>query len=310
MTASKAASLLVAYLVCFPATIAAAQPTVPNAQRDAENKQINAAVRRGPADIALRDQAVLHLPAGEIYVPPKEAAILMQRMGNITGENFMGLVFPGSDDQHWFVDVGFDDSGYIKDDDEKSIDADALLQNLKDATETDNEIRRQKGQNALQIGGWIERPHYDKASHHLVWSIELHQIDDKGATLGGNINYNTYALGRGGYITLDLVTQKDAVEKDKTYVAGLLSNLIFKQGKRYEDFDIKTDKVAEYGLLGLIGVVAVKKLGLLAIAAAFLVKGAKIIFLACVAGLAAARRFFKRDKKSPEPAPELPPTSG
>ena len=57
----------------------------------------------------------------------------------------------------------------------------------------------------------------------------------------------------------------------------------FNDGKRYTDFDASTDKVAAYGLAALVAGVAAKKLGLLAIAGAFVLKFAKVIALGAAA---------------------------
>ena len=185
-------------------------------------------------------------------------------------------------------------SGYVKDEEGKDIDADKLLQNMKDDQEQANKVRLEKGLEALRITRWIERPHYDQASRHLVWSIELETLDASGKVKDTNLNYNTYALGRGGFITLKLVTGVDAVEKDKAHVRELLSNLKFKPGKRHQDFNASTDKVATYGLLALIGGVAVKKLGLLALAGVFFAKFAKIIIGGAVVAFMAFRKLFRR----------------
>ncbi|TFG84958.1 MAG: DUF2167 domain-containing protein, partial [Chromatiales bacterium] len=72
----------------------------------------------------------------------------------------------------------------------------------------------------------------------------------------------------------------------------LLRAVNFNEKKRYTDFDSSTDAVAAYGLTALVGGIAAKKLGLLAVMAAFVVKFAKVIFVAVVALLAGARKFF------------------
>ena len=66
----------------------------------------------------------------------------------------------------------------------------------------------------------------------------------------------------------------------------------FKPGKTYADYQPGTDKLAEYGLAALIGGIAVKKLGLLALAAGFFIKFAKLIAVGVVAGGALLRKFF------------------
>ena len=189
---------------------------------------------------------------------------------------------------------------------------------MKEATEEDNKERREKGIDPFRVSRWIEAPHYDRAARHLVWSIELETLDAKGAVKGKNLNYNTYALGRGGFIELNLVTDIATVEKDKAHVRQLLSNLHFKPGKRYEDFNASTDKVAAFGLLALIGGVAAKKLGLLALAGVFLVKFAKVIIAACLGGFAVFRKFFRKADNDvdlrnapatqPAPPPSEPPS--
>jgi uncharacterized membrane-anchored protein len=311
--AGKTKSACVFLFLLFSAAASAQQPAPPaDPARAAEDKQIDASAKNGPTDVTLHDEAVLHIPNNEAFVPAKEAAILMRRMGNFSNDHLLGLIFP-SQGAGWFIAAEYDDSGYVKDEEGKDIDADKLLQSLKDGQEEANKERREKGLHALRITRWIEPPHYDQVSHHLVWSIELQAIDDKGGVMHTNLNYNTYALGRAGYITLNLVTGVDSVEKNKVYVRELLSNLTFNQGKRYQDFNASTDKVAAFGLLALIGGLAVKKLGLLALAGVFLVKFAKIILAVCVGGFAAFRKFFHKKsdaadlRSAPQPAPASPP---
>ena len=240
-----------------------------------------AAMIHGPNTIELRDQAQLGLPSGYGFIPQKQAAELMRSMGNRTGDDFIGLVFPESESQPWFVSIQFEDSGYVKDDDAKNWNADELLQSLKDGTEAGNEERAQMGIPALKVTRWVEEPKYAASTHRLVWSAEamLKDEDDPDPT----INYNTYALGRDGYISLNLVTSSSTVEADKPAAQELLSAVTFNDGKRYTDFDASTDKVAAYGLAALVAGVAAKKLGLLAIAGAFLLKFAKVFALAAAA---------------------------
>lgn len=289
-----------------------AEKSAADLQRDAENKQIEAAAKRGPVDVTLHSEAVLSVPKGKIFLPVKESNILMRRMGNLTSDNFLGM-FLAEDGGNWFVVADFDDSGYVKDEEGKDIDAERLLQSMRESQEEANKQRLEQGMEALRITRWIEPPHYDQVSRHLVWSIELQTLDAGGKVIATDVNYNTYALGRGGYITLKLVTDPDAVEKDKAHVRDLLAALKFMPGKRYEDFNAGTDKVAAFGLLALIGGVAAKKLGLLALAGIFLAKSAKILIAAALAGFAAFRKFFRKkddvlDMRTEPAAPQDPPS--
>ena len=258
-------------------------------------KAMAASQVKGPADIKLRDQAVLKLPAGYVWVPEPAASQYMKAMGNHPDERELGLVFPQSDSQNWVVIAEFEKAGYIKDDDAKKWDVDEMYKGLKEGTEAANEERRSQGFPELEIIGWVEKPTYDANTHRLIWSMSARR---KGTSAEGpsTINYNTYALGREGFISLNLITQLDAIGQDKFHAQALLSSLNFDEGKRYADFNSSTDKVAEYGLAALVGGLAAKKLGLFALAAGFFAKFAKVIVLS-VAGLgAAARKFFKRDQ--------------
>lgn len=255
------------------------------------------AMQIGPKTIALRDQATLQLPQGYGFVPTREATALMEAMGNSQNDRFIGLILPpraGDDDaEDWMVSVDYDPAGYIKDEDAKNWNADELLQNLKDGTEAANENRVRLGIPALEVTRWIEPPAYDSATQRLVWSAEGR---DKGAAADADntVNYNTYLLGREGYVSLDLITSTSKIEEQKATARNLLAAVKFNDGKRYADYDASSDKVAAYGLAALVGGVAAKKLGLLALGAAFFAKFFKLIAIAVLGAGAALRKFFTR----------------
>lgn len=259
------------------------------------SKAMQAAQIRGPAEIKLRDQATLKLPAGYIWVPEPAASQFMKAVGNHPDERELGLVFPESDAQGWMVVARYEDAGYIKDDDAKNWDVDELFTSLKEGTEASNEERRKNGYPELDILGWVEKPNYVADAHRLVWSMSA-RVKGAPADEPTSINYNTYALGREGYITLNLITGSQAIGQDKAHAQTLLTALNFNEGKRYADFNQSTDKVAEYGLAALVGGLAAKKLGMFALAAGFLAKFAKVILLAGAGVFAVFTKFFKRDK--------------
>jgi uncharacterized membrane-anchored protein len=125
------------------------------------------------------------------------------------------------------------------------------------------------------------------------------------------VNYNTYVLGREGYISMDLITDMASVQGYTGSVRILLDDLEFDDGKQYENFNSSTDKVAEYGLAALIGGVALKKLGFFALAAAFLVKIWKLLLVVLVGGASALRKFFKGNTTTLKPpSSPTPPSTG
>lgn len=255
------------------------------------------ALKSGPQAIELRDQARLNLPAGYGFVPAQEGAAVMDLLGNQTDQRFIGLIFPESDAQ-WFVTIDYEPSGYIKDDDAREWDADELLGSLRDGTEAANEHRRQIGIPEIEVTRWVETPAYDAPTHRLVWSAEARV--KSGPDEDSTINYNTYVLGREGYISLNLVTSASQIESHKPAAHELLAAVAFNAGKRYADFNPSTDKVAAYGLAALVGGIAAKKLGLLAMIGVFLAKFAKVIVVGLVAlGAAVAKYLGGRRNSAP-----------
>jgi uncharacterized membrane-anchored protein len=224
-------------------------------------------------------------------------------MGNRPGDGLLGLIFPeGKDD--WLIVLQLQKSGFIKDEEAKDWKVDELLANIKAGTEEANKDRRARGIPELEVMGWVEPPAYDASTHRLVWSLSSKQRGEPDGAERG-VNYNTYALGRDGYISLNLVTGMNLIQTYKPTAHQLLAALDYKDGKRYADFNASTDRVAEYGLAALIGGVAAKKLGLFAVIAAFVLKFTKLIGVALIGLIAGLRQFMRRKNASavnPPPA--------
>jgi uncharacterized membrane-anchored protein len=292
---SRAAAAAAAIFAVLFVPVSLAQEEQPEAEDSAAKAVWQAASQamvHGPTTVKLKDQAELALPEGYGFVPPKQGAALMDALGNSTDDRFIGLIFPtAQQDANWFVTMDYEPSGYIKDDDAKEWDADELLQNLKDGTEAANEHRRDIGVTELEVTRWVERPAYDAQAHRLVWSAEARE---KGvAEQDPTVNYNTYVLGRQGYVSLNLITNSSTVESDKPAAHQLLEAVNFNNGKRYDDFNESTDKVAAYGLASLVGGLAAKKLGLLAGLGVLIAKFAKVIIALVVGAGAAITKWFK-----------------
>jgi uncharacterized membrane-anchored protein len=99
------------------------------------------------------------------------------------------------------------------------------------------------------------------------------------------------------------VTGLAELPRHKGAAQTLLAALDYKEGKRYADFDAKTDHVAEYGLAALVVGVAAKKLGFIALALAFFAKFAKVILIGLAVFGAGFLKFFKRKKAVAGAAP-------
>jgi uncharacterized membrane-anchored protein len=295
----RAAVVSLALLLPLPAL---AQPTEDaQAEFAAAVQALNKARIDGPAEIKLVDQALLRLPAGFIYVPAAESNRLLMAMGNRGGDNTLGLLLPAAEDEGWFIVMRFTKSGYIKDDDARNWDVDELLKGLKEGTEEVNRERRSRGIPEVEVLAWVEAPKYDAASQRLVWSLESREKNAPADAPRG-VNYNTYALGREGYISMNLVTGMSEIQAQKPVAHRALAALQYHEGKRYADFNSATDHVAEYGLAALVGGFAAKKLGLFAVIFAFLLKFWKIVALAVVGlGALVAKRLKGKVAASSSP---------
>jgi uncharacterized membrane-anchored protein len=279
----------------------------------AENKKAfedaRAAAKPGPLEVPLASQAVLKLPAGHMFIPQPQAGQMLRAMGNPGRDaRLLGLVFPQAegDADGWFITIRFEDAGYVKDDDARDWNADELLKSYREGTEASNEERKAMGALPIEILGWAEKPAYDAQTHRLAWAMSSRE---KGAPADEpqGVNYNTYVLGREGYITMNLVTGLAQLPAHKPAAQNLLAALNFVDGKRYADFNGSTDKVAEYGLAALVVGVAAKKLGLIAMGGLFLAKFAKVILLGLAVFGAGAVKLFKRGKS--KTSNDVPPAA-
>ncbi len=264
------------------------------AEQTAAFQAAQKAAKLGPTDLPLIDQGMLRLPPGYAFVPKEEAARVMRSLGNTVGPSFLGTIFPTMGNADWFANIGFVKAGYVKDEEAKDWNADELLTSLREGTEAGNADRLARGFAEIEVKGWVEKPAYDAATHRLVWSAS---VVDKGARSDdGSVNYNTYALGREGYFSLNLISSAKAIAADKPHAHGLLAALSFDLGKRYSDFNSSTDRVAEYGIAALVAGAAAKKLGLFALIGVFFLKFAKIIVPVGLAALYGIFRLFRRNK--------------
>ncbi len=252
----------------------------------------------GPADLPLASKAVLKLPQGHGFIPQPQAGDLLRAMGNPGRDpKLLGLVFPQGD-AGWFMTVRYEDSGHIKDDDARDWNADDLLKGYREGTEASNEERIKLGVTPIEVLGWAEKPAYDAATHRLVWAMTSR---DKGAPAEQEqgVNYNTYVLGREGYFMMNLVTGLKQLPEHKPAAHSMLAGLNFNEGQRYADYNSSTDRTAEFGLAALVVGVAAKKLGLLALGAAFFAKFAKLIIVGLALLGGAAVKLFGRRKDKP-----------
>ncbi len=265
--------------------------------------EVNKAMVEGPRKIELSDQATFSLPDGYSFAPAAAAARLLRSGGNTNDEkSLLGLIVPNVENVEWMIIVRFKKDGYVRDDDARDWKADDMLKNLHDGTEQMNAARKERGLPEIEVAGWAEVPAYDPVTHRMVWSVIARHKDQAADNTKNSVNYQTLVLGRDGYLTLTMVTKESLIAADKPIANKMLAAIDYHNGKRYEDFAVSTDHVAEYGLTALVVGVAAKKIGLIAVIAAFVAKFFKVGLLAVLAFGAAIKRFFKRTPPPATPA--------
>src|SRR6478609_358603 len=261
---------------------------------------------RGPSRVSLAHELTLDLPDGFFLLRKQEADEMMRSFGNQDDPSLLAVVL--KPESSWLVTISFDAEGYVKDEDGEKLDADEILKAIREGTEEGNKYRVEHGFKPMHVDGWSEPPHYERKAHHLIWAVAGSDAD------GVSINYNTRILGRHGYASLNLIDAPEKLAQSKLEAATLLGVTYFEPGARYEDFDEKNDKVAEYGLAALVaggaGAAALKlaKVGLLAKFGgkllALLIAGKKVLIAALIGLGAWLKRFLGKKTPPAEPSGE------
>ena len=245
----------------------------------------------GPADGKLGSEATLKIPAGTTFLFEERAlAKFYELTGNIKSAQVRGVLLPA--DRSWFVTFKFADDGYVSDEDKDDLDATKILESLQKGQEEGNRHRVAQGLDALTLTGWQTPPKYDSATHNLEWGIKVH------AKSGDNVNYEIRLLGRRGVMSVTLIADEAQIDSLLPTIRSLLQGYAFVTGEDYGSYK-EGDKVAAYGLGGLLGVgtlAVLAKTGILAKFWKFIVAG--------VVGIGAFfSRIFGKKKKGAEAPP-------
>jgi uncharacterized membrane-anchored protein len=240
---------------------------------------------KGPRDIAVSGNATLSLPEGYVYLDTANTKKFLELNENL-GSGKEVMIAPKS--LGWTAFLKFEDRGYIKDD--EKIDADAILETLKENNEAGNEERKRRGWRELHLVGWSIPPAYNNTTKRLEWATLLRSQGEE------TTNFFTKILGRRGVTSVILVSSPEEASGATADLNKVLTGYRFNAGDTYAEWR-PGDKVAEYGLTGLIvggAVAAAAKTGLLkglfvALAAAW-----KLVVAAVIALLAGLKNLFKR----------------
>ena len=110
-------------------------------------------------------------------------------------------------------------------------------------------------------------------------------------------------LARTGVLSLNMVDVMPNLPAIRTAAVDLGKTVQFDGGARYGDFDKSTDKMADYGLAGLVaagaGVLIAKKLGIIGLLLVFLKKGIVIVLALAAGGWRWIKRKLGRGDEDP-----------
>jgi uncharacterized membrane-anchored protein len=244
----------------------------------------------GPTKVQLGSHATLDVPAGYAFLNPDGTRRLDLIMHNPPGDAETYTLAPENMD--WVAYFDYDDVGYVKDD--EKLDADDLLQSVKEGTEESNVERRKNGWDTLTLTGWQSKPQYDSTFKSLTWAFVAR--NDKSHD--DVVNYNARLLGRSGVMSVVLVADPAQLNTAIGDFKGAIHGFAFNPGQSYTDFQ-SGDRVAEYGLGALIvggaAAVAAKK-GFFAVILSALAAGWKLVLVGFAAVGAFIKRLFTRNK--------------
>ena len=252
-------------------------------------------------DIPLPNKiATLHLGSEQRYLDPAEAAKLLVAWGNPPDavQDTQGIIVPAGVDpfaeNSWAVVLRYENDGHVDDSDAREIDYTKLLADMKEGTADENEARKKQGFESIEIVGWATPPRYDAAGHKLYWAKDIKFGGGDSHTL----NYDVRVLGREGVLSMNAVgslTQLSMIERE---MQSLMQVAAFNPGKRYEEFNKGTDKLAAYGLAALVAGGIAAKTGFFGKIALLLLGLKKILIPVFLALAAFFGKYFKGRKKA------------
>lgn len=199
--------------------------------------------QKGPSSGALGSLAQIKIPEGYIFAGGDDTGLLMEAMQNPVSGRELGFLAP--EKAPWFIVFEYDDTGYIRDDEKRSLDAAAMLETIKAGNERGNKERERRGWPKLEIIGWEQQPHYDEKTHNLEWAV-------RGQSESGPVvNFNTRILGRGGVMRVTLVAGPEELPATLPQYKAALAGFNYNPGHKYAEYR-QGDKLATYGLSALV----------------------------------------------------------
>jgi uncharacterized membrane-anchored protein len=174
--------------------------------------------KEGPTRGDLGTVAQIDIPKGFRFTGADGTRKFQELLQNPVGGKEIGLLMPdlrgtGDAEGFWFILFAYDESGYVKDGDQKDLNPQTIstiLDTIRKGTEAANQERQKRGWATLSVVGWERQPFYDPASHNLVWAIRGSSIEEGKPSY--SVNYNTRLLTRRGVLSANLVVDPEKLQ--------------------------------------------------------------------------------------------------
>ncbi len=233
--------------------------------------------------------ATLKIPEGYKYLDTKQSKRVLENLwGNPPGTT-IGMLFredenPVGVNLTYAIEIEYENDGYISDDDAKDINYEELLKDIQDDISKSNPERKKQGYPTMELVDWAAPPFYDETTKKLYWAKEMKFEGEEVNTL----NYNIRILGKEGYIILNAIGDMSVFEAFNKNKDEIIASVTFNKGNKYSDFNSKTDKIAAYGIGGLIAGKVLAKAGFFAV----IIKFGKFILIGFLAFFGKIKRMI------------------
>jgi uncharacterized membrane-anchored protein len=197
----------------------------------------------GPTTATLGSNAEIHVPEGVVHGTAAITKQMLEKGGNLVSGREVGLLMWGAAT----VIFEFDNVGYVKDDDKDKLDADKMLESLRDGQNEANKELKRLGRAELELTRWAVKPHYDEATHNMEWAPVVRNKQNGHET----VNYNVRLLGRRGVMEATLLVKPELLDAELPHFRKQLEGFKYHGGEDYASWR-EGDKVAEYGLAALV----------------------------------------------------------
>lgn len=264
----------------------------------------------GPLRGELGEHAVIDVGADGVFLDGANTAKFLTVTQNTPSGDEIGTILinrEAGQGPSYFVVFSFDEIGYVKDDEKDKLDADAMLESMREGVRQDNQARQQRGWETHELVGWERPPFYDPRTNNLTWATRI-----RGASGGESVNWVTSLLGRHGVVRANLVTDPAELTQAVAEFETTIASFEFNSGRRYSEWSTG-DKVAAVGLTGLVvggAGAAAAKLGLLGKFWKLIAASWKVVAIGVIAFGAGLKkllaRFFRSNEGRVPPPPPMP----